>query len=347
MWRDWRQPSQDDRTGVANWYRWFAEECEGQSPLYAGLSAGVAADGELLELIAGVAPKRRQPNLWFAATHYLAGTASYPADLGALRTMWLERADEMLAVVTSRATQTNEVGRCATLVPALPRGDEAIAMLEVGRSGGLCLLLDRYHYRYSDGVELGDAGSPVHLQCEVRPPGTPPNRDVMPNVVWRAGLDLSPVDVTDDDAVAWLQACVWPDQPHRQQRLAAAVAVARQDPPRLVTGDLVDDLAALADSAPTDATLVVFHSAVLPYVRLERQRAFVDVLRSIAARRPLVWVANEGPGVVAGILGEDGSAAPSAPMFSLTVNDCVSVVTSRPVAHTHPHGAWIEWLEDS
>jgi hypothetical protein len=339
MWKDWSQPTGDSLESTANWYRWFAEECDGQSPLYASLSAAVAEDRLLLELIAGVGRRKRQPNLWFAATHYLAGTEEYPPDIVALRRMWRNRADEMLALVSTRSTQTNEVGRCATLLPALSLIEGPIALLEVGTSGGLCLLPDRYRYEYSDGVAVGDEMSPVRLRCEVR--GTQPLPPVrVPEVVWRAGLDLAPIDITDDDAVAWLQACVWPDQPDRQERLAAAVDVARRDPPTVVVGDLVDDLADVAESAPDDATLVLFHSAVLPYVRLERQRNFASTVANFAARRPLVWLANEGPGVMEAIFEQPAPPAPKAPTFAVTR---VSADTPERLALTHPHGAWLEW----
>ena len=47
---------------------------------------------------------------------------------------------------------------------------------------------------------------------------------------------------------------------------APRMDVARRDPPRVVQGDLLKDLPDHARQAPPDATLVVFHSAVLAYV---------------------------------------------------------------------------------
>src|SRR5947209_354798 len=78
-----------------------------------------------------------------------------------------------------------------------------IALLELGASAGLNLLYDRYRYRYGDHT-VGDAASPVTLDCELR--GMAPPRAILP-IAWRGGVDLHPVDVTDDDAVEWLQAC--------------------------------------------------------------------------------------------------------------------------------------------
>src|SRR5487761_1648525 len=76
-----------------------------------------------------------------------------------------------------------------------------------------------------------------------------------------AGLTL--LVVTSDDDVRWLSCLVWPGEGDREQRLAAAVAAARRDPPVVHRGDLLTDLPALAAQAPADATLVVYHSAVL------------------------------------------------------------------------------------
>jgi hypothetical protein len=51
-------------------------------------------------------------------------------------------------VALSRRTQTNEPGRCATLLPALAALDGPLALIEVGASAGLCLHVDRYSYDY-------------------------------------------------------------------------------------------------------------------------------------------------------------------------------------------------------
>src|SRR5580658_4347102 len=76
----------------------------------------------------------------------------------------------------------------------------------------------------------------------------------------------NPLDVRNPDDMTWLETLVWPDQPERLARLRAAIQVARTDPPRIVAGDLLTSLPSLAAEAPKDATLVVFHTAVLAYV---------------------------------------------------------------------------------
>ena len=57
-----------------------------------------------------------------------------------------------------------------------------------------------------------------------------------PEVVWRAGLDLNPLDVTNPVDLAWLDALIWPEHAHRRARLRAAAALAAAEPALLVQG---------------------------------------------------------------------------------------------------------------
>ena len=170
----------------------------------------------------------------------------------------------------ARRTQTNEPARCATLLPALALLPQPLALIEVGASAGLTLLADRYSYDYGSRQLAGtDPCAPV-LSC--RPLGPVPIPAQVPEVAWRAGLDLNPLDVTDDDDVRWLECLVWPGETGRRERLAAAIETARRDPPPVHRGDLLTDLVALARQAPPGATLVIYHSAVLAYVAPEQPR---------------------------------------------------------------------------
>jgi hypothetical protein len=55
----------------------------------------------------------------------------------------------------------------------------------------------------------------------------------------------------------------------RERLLNQALAIAARHPVHVIQGDLRYDLPSLASTAPHDATLVVFHTAVLAYVRDE------------------------------------------------------------------------------
>jgi hypothetical protein len=308
-----------------NYRRFAALEARGRSPLYEEWASAVAEDGDVLAFLRGLAVDKRQPNLLFAAVRLLDGL---PPDYAAFRATVLDRSAEVAAIMLARRTQTNEPARCATLLPALAALPQPLALLEVGASAGLTLVPDRYGYDFA-GHRLAAATpeAPI-LACEPR--GPVPLPSALPRVTWRAGIDLNPLDVANDDDVAWLRCLIWPGQPEREQRLAAAVTVARLDPPRLVRGDLVEALPALAAEAPSDATLVVFHSAVLAYVDQDRHRDFAAAVERLGA----VWLSNEASGVLKLRLG-----VPHRQGQFVLVRD-----GRTPLALTDPHGTWVEWL---
>ncbi|MFU8871346.1 DUF2332 domain-containing protein [Micromonospora sp. SL4-19] len=309
-------------TIAASYARFGAREAHGVSPAYERLALAVSRDDELLALLETLPPAKRQPNLLFAVVRLLGGPVEDPA---AFRAYTLANWPAIEAEIRARTTQTNEAGRCAVLLPVLAALPQPLALLEVGASAGLCLYPDRYAYRYGEHV-LG-AGEPV-LDC-VATGMAPPTR--RPDVVWRAGLDLNPLDVTDPADAAWLDALIWPEQEHRRARLRAAAAVAAADPPLLIRGDLVDDLPALAARAPAGATLVVFHTSVLYQVPAPRRDAFAEVVRGL----PGHWIANEAPDVLR------HDALPEPPSGA-HLN--VLALDGKPLAWTRGHGQAINWF---
>ncbi|MDY7106864.1 MAG: DUF2332 domain-containing protein [Actinomycetota bacterium] len=322
-----------DPGAVAEWYRRFAAvEAAGSSPTYARLCTSIAGDVDVLARLATLPPVKTQPNLLLAACRWLG--APFGSRAG-FRAFVLDRWDDVHDVVMARSTQTNEAARCASLLPLLAGLPGPLALIEVGASAGLCLQPDRYAYAY-DGVEVGGA-SPVHL--DVATAGPVPAPDVVPEIAWRRGLDLHPLDVHDDGDVAWLDACIWPEHDARRQRLHAAVSLARADPPPVVEGDLLDDLDELIDASPPDATTVVFGSAVLVYLARDDRRRFAAAM----AGRDVVWITNEGPGIVEGLEGA-GSPALAPPPFATSKASFTLAIDGRAVAAADPHGSWVRWV---
>ncbi|MFE9956735.1 DUF2332 domain-containing protein [Micromonospora sp. NPDC005299] len=307
---------------TADRYVAFAREARGVSSAYERLSEAVARDDELLARIDTLPSAKRQPNLLFAVVRLLGGPVTDPA---AFRGYALANWAAIEAEMRVRATQTNEPGRCAVLLPVLASLPQPLALLEVGASAGLCLYPDRYAYRYGDH-RVG-TGEPV-LDCAISGTAAPARR---PEVVWRAGLDLNPLDVADPADVAWLDALIWPEHEHRRERLRAAAAVAAADPPRLVQGDLVDDLPALAARAPRDATLVVFHTSVLYQVPPPRREAFAEVVRGLRGH----WIANEDPDVL------PYPALPEPPPDGF---HNVLALDGTPLAWNRGHGQALTWF---
>ena len=307
---------------TATRYADFAiREARGVSDAYERLSLAVSRDPEVLALLDTLPAAKRQPNLLFGVVRLLGGPVEDPADFHAYVTAtWSAIAAELRV----RSTQTNEPGRCAALLPVFAELPQPLALIEVGASAGLCLYPDRYAYHYGDHV-IG-SGAPV-LDCALtgRPPPT-----TRPRVAWRAGIDLNPLDVTDPADVAWLDALIWPEHRHRRTRLRDAATVAMAEPPRLVRGDLVDDLPDLAARAPAGATLVMFHTSVLYQVPAPRRSAFVDVAREL----PGHWLSNEA----ADVLPHEDLPEPPAALHNLLALD------GRPLAWTRSHGQAMDWF---
>jgi hypothetical protein len=304
-------------------YAEFAvREARGVSAAYERLAGAVSQDEKILALIETLPKEKRQPNLVFGVVRLLGGPVEDP---DAFHDFTVAHWPAIEAELRVRATQTNEAGRCAVLLPVLAALPQPLALLEVGTSAGLCLYPDRYTYDYG-GHAIGSDG-PV-LDCAATGL-TPPAR--LPDVVWRAGLDVNPLDVTDQADVAWLDALIWPEHTHRRERLRAATAIAAADPPLLVRGDLVDDLPALAARAPADATLVVFDVSVLYHVPAERRAAYTDLVRGL----PGHWIAVEAPSMVPY---DRLPPSPDGALYNVLMLD------GTPLAWARSHGQEVIWF---
>lgn len=322
---------QDAVTAVVDRFGRFArDEAPGRSAVYEAWAHRVVDDPAVASALAGIAETRRQPPLVFAVLRVLGAPMG---DLDAWASWVVSHAEAIAAECGRRSVQTNEPLRCAALLPALALIQGPIALLEVGASAGLCLYPDRYSYRYRRGADTlawdpADGVSPVVLDCVLE--GAPEVR--MPEVVWRAGIDLNPLDARRADDRAWLTDLVWPGEEGRRERIVGALDIAAADPPLLVTGDGADALPALAARAPRDATLVVTTPGVLAHVPRARRGALIAAAR--AAGR---WITLDAPGL------HDGWRRPVESVrggFSLALDGGV-------VAEVDPLGAWVAWRPGS
>ncbi|KRE30211.1 DUF2332 domain-containing protein [Agromyces sp. Soil535] len=322
--------STDATAPTAERYRAFADvEARGMSATYEDWARGVAGDPGTIALIDELPAAKRQPNLVFSSARFQGGPSGpYHLFRDWLHAHWIE----VRATALTHATQTNEAARCALHVPAIAGIDGPIALLEVGASAGLCLYPDRYSYRYSGHPQLDPADGPstVVLDCEASGPVPVPIR--LPEVVWRGGIDLNPLDVRHPDDLAWLDALVWPEHEDRRERLRSAAAIAAADTPRIVAGDLNERLDALAADVPDEATLVVFHTVVLMYLdRVGRER-FTETVRAL----PGHWLSVEPRTVLAGVRLRDEVANES--------TDLVLAFDGVQLAWAQPHGRAIRWV---
>jgi len=317
--------------GVAAQYATFAEEAREESPCFVEWGLGVAGDPDVLAWIDELPGLKKQPNLVFAAARFHGVPA--PGPYAGLRSALLGDDGAIRDTILARSTQTNEVGRLATLLPAfthvVPSGP--VALLEVGASAGLNLFPDRWGYAWSTLAGPVILGPEPRLACRVTGPAPLPA--ATPEVAWRGGIDLNPLSVADDDEMAWLELLVWPEHDDRRARLRHAVSVARADPPRLVRGDLLDELPALVAEASAYGTVLVFHSAVAAYLATPDRARMVELLQQLTGDGTCHWVSNEAPGVFPEI------AAPDPPPWRFQLS-----VDGRAVGHTHGHGTELLWL---
>lgn len=317
---------------VREGYQRFADiEARGVSEVYYDWAHGVASDDLLPERIAGLPRPKWQPNLFFAAARHAGAPEGTFAEL---KEWVLQNWDATVRNMLTRSTQTNEAARCAVLLPALTRLEGPLSLIEVGASAGLCLYPDHYSYAYSRRgqiTELHPPGgrSPVVIPCEVGE-GAIPTR--VPQVAWRAGLDLNPLDVTNPDELGWLESLVWPEHAERRERLRLAAQIVAQDPPVLVRASLMDGLESLISQAPADTHVVVFHSAVLVYVDQAEREAFAQ---KMVDHGDVTWVSNEGAGVFPSI-----TAQVTKPIDGRHV----LAVNGVPASLSGPHGQTYEEL---
>lgn len=93
----------------------------------------------------------------------------------------------------------------------------------------------------------------------------------------------------------------------------------------------MEALPQLVNEAPKDATVVVFHSAVLPYLDPDHRRRFVDLVKGL----DVTWISNEGEAALPEIKDQLTRSAEGRLVLSLD---------GVPQAFTGPHGQSCEAL---
>lgn len=322
---------------IAEIYRWFATESEAASPVWGEVCRWVARTPSVADRLDRLPGMKRQPQLFLAALRYLDAPLVPGPDLEE----WV--ADHWAAVeraVLDHATQTNEPGRAAVHLPVLAglaRDHGPLALVEVGSSAGLCLVPDWYAYRYEfdDGAQVGLGDATPRIDCRVTGTTAPAATYALPDIGWRRGIDLDPLDPTDPDVRAWLRALVWPGQQDREDRLRRALALVAADPVPVVRGDAIEALPdVVAEAREHAAAVVVMHTATLSYLSRERRATFGSLVAGLGAS----WLSCEGDRVVPEVrdrLPSGGYEGP--PSFVLALD-------GRPLARVGQHGGWISWL---
>ncbi len=337
------------------YWEYFAIEARlANAPLYVRLAEGVADDDELKALAANARPEQPWANILFAAVHFLLLRGAehplrrhYPDLNGGVpiegedpfplfQDFCARHRDGLLPLIRTRITNTNEVGRSATLNAGFralaAQAGEPLHLIELGPSAGLNLIWDRYRVRYRRGGEefvtdVPDAS--LTLDVELRGERVPPHGPA-PRVASRVGLELNPVDLSNPDDRDWLRALVFPDRVERLTRLDAALAAYKDAKPEIRIGSALDLLPDALAAVPKDGVVCVYHTFVTYQFSNAMRRALTDML-TVAGLRREVWC-----------LGNEGFLDNRNPLTLRRYRD--GAQEERLLANTQPHGAWIEWL---
>jgi hypothetical protein len=278
------------------------------SPLYQALCPVVADDSLAVNLLTHRRPGQQPSYLFFGAVHDLllggaghrlrdfypstSGTAAgRPQDAGpALLDFVRTYQAELDELIRTRLVQTNVVRRAFGLLIILwavrRRCAQPVHLVEVGASAGIHLLFDQYRYLVGEQA-FGRAGSPVRMETEWRGERPPPDLDDLPAISSRTGIDLNPIDVSDEHERLWLRALVWPENYREASLLTAALDVVAAEPPAIVAGDAIEVCAGLGRRLPAGEPRVVFHFATRMHVPAERRAAFDAAIDSLGETGPL------------------------------------------------------------
>ena len=183
----------------------FGRDAERDSPASPTGPRGVVDDRRCWRGSRELPQIKQQPNLVFAAARWHGVPA--PGPYAGLRDALLGDDGTIRATILARATQTNEAGRLATLMPAF---------------AGCCRRRSRWRW-WRSGPAPGCASTPTATPTSGSTEGgdrarrrrtrgssaasagrASPGWTELPEVAWRGGIDLNPLDVTDADAMAWL-----------------------------------------------------------------------------------------------------------------------------------------------
>jgi hypothetical protein len=368
-----------DAGALAKLFVYFADHEVVDDPLYVALCRHVATSPALLALMQHAPPTQRVPNLLLAAVHerVLAGV-SHPlcgyfpsvggqrapdAALPALFDDFVDtQRDALCESLATRSTQTNEIGRCAVLWPALcalvqRTWRRRLALFDFGSSAGLNLGVDGYRYDYGAFALGADARDDVPaIDCHLVGARSQGALRALaahaPQIVARIGADPAAVDVNDAAQVRWLRACLWPCDRVRLARFDRAVALARRRGWRVQRSE---DCAALIepwlDGLPADALPVVFNSWVLHYFDKPSRQTHIESMRALVQRRGIAWLSAEGAHIALGTapppsdgdaqVGTDQLAKGS--LWWLTWREGAAMMSTL-IARSHPHGRWLQWL---
>lgn len=232
------------------------------------------------------------------------------------------------------APQTNEIRRCAALIPGFHLIAQLtglpLVMSELGASAGLNLGWDRFGLNL-DGQIWGDRQSPVQINPQWRGP-LPAKADIVINN--RAGCDINPLDPANPDDRLRLQSYIWPDQPERMAATRRAMDMAAASGQKVQRMDAIDFLQERLAQAHPNTAHVIYHSIMWQYLPDAARKRGEGIISAAGERAttsaPVAWLRMEG----------DDTGQPGAAII-LTI---WPTGKTRQLGRVDFHGRWVEWF---
>jgi hypothetical protein len=341
----------DPRRDASNRYRHgVAPEDRVRVPYYGALLDALSTSDVAIDLLLALPDEQRLPILILAILHFHAlgghgqlaplyeplprGGDRPPDEFAANVRAILEGEPDLVLSQLHRRTQTNEIGRSATLRAVLSelhgRGLDEVNLVDIGCSAGLNLYLDKF--------SVGSEPSELVLACETLTPAT---FTPIPTIEARVGIDINPLDLRDPDDARWLRACLWPEEPLRLRRLETVESLLPTWPPlTLLRGSVMERLDDAVSACGTDHATLFMHTWAAAYFPETEQRALGRRLRELCEGGNYYWVSCEwGPSV--------GGLELPPPRTELPRPGACQIAVTEPGQPTrdwgwsHAHGRWI------
>lgn len=338
----------------------FASHCTNRSKLYEALSIIVSNDRDILELAAAVPKDRSVPLVFFGTIHSLLlkgvehplknyyktctnNTREPDVELiDIFKNFCQQYREDLKEDLRSNITQTNCIGRCATLYPAVirvcRRENKPVSLVEIGASAGLNLFLDKYSYVYGQYGKYGNKNAPVEVRSTINGGKFPDDLNYSHElqIEDRIGIDINPLNVCNEQDVHWLKSLIWPDQEHRFNRIDNAIEFAKNNLGEfdLQPGKATEALPRVVANIPKQHHVCVFNTQTLYQLNEDALTEFREMLIQISCERSISWISGEN-------LSTDSI---SATLRYARLDKQTTKIRPTILAEYDSHGSWIKWI---
>jgi len=207
-----------------------------------------------------------------------------------------------------------------------------VNLLDVGTSAGLNLYPDMLR------VSAHDDADPFTLVC--RDQGPVDRSTPLPQILTRTGIDLNPLDLNNPDDQRWLEACVWPEERRRFERLEAIIqARASWTDVMILRGDALETLDNALSAGNASVLTVITNTWFAAYLSREEQAAYYERVTDLCLRGQVAWISLELPIAITWPEARGTTAPPEGGATQVVVTRAGE--SPEHFGWCHHHGRWL------